>query len=342
MLEDIKKELINNPEKLIQVLEHYGYCNVINHGKYISFGRDEFSSKKSIVIQLENNDYIWIKDYARNISKDLFAYIIEQRKVEFTDVLNTVKSVLGITDYYSYFDRKKVFGGFYERIRKKNISKQLKTYDLSILDDYKKCCNKRFLVDNISLRTQKRFNICYDIESQGIVIPIYTQTGELMGVKCRKNYEDDDMKYFYLVPCQASNTLYGFCQNYNNLVDSTIYVYESEKATMQCDTYGLNNCVSLGSGSISSKQIQMILECRPKRVVFMHDNQYDIEAIMGNIRKLKNYSRFSDMEVGYWNWTKSKFKELGKVSPSDLGKNNLEYIIENEIEMISEVDDEEI
>ena len=56
MLEDIKKELLNNPEKLKEVLEHFGYCNIVIRPTYMQFGRDEESSKKSIVIKLENNN----------------------------------------------------------------------------------------------------------------------------------------------------------------------------------------------------------------------------------------------------------------------------------------------
>lgn len=341
MLTDIKKELINNPDKLKQVLEHYGYQNIINHGKYISFGRDEYSSKKSIVIRLEDNDFIWVKDYARNISQDLFSYIGNQRKVEFVEILNVVKNILGITDYYDFFSRKCVFGGFYERIRKRRGNTIVKTYDKSVLDCYKKCGNARFMRDHISLEAQKKYDIRYDIESQGIVIPIYDQFGQIMGIKCRKNYEDDDMKYFYLLPCLSTMTLYGFSQNYNSLVDNDIYIYEAEKSVLQCSTYGICNCVSLMSGSISNKQIQMLLECNPRRIIFMHDNLYDIDSIMTNVNKLKGYSRFSNVEIGYWDWTNSKFNKLGKVSPSDLGKKNLEYIIKNEIKMIGEDETEE-
>ena len=113
MLEDIKKELINHPEKLRNVLEHFGYCNIVVRPKYIQFGRDEESSKKSIVIKLENNRYLYVHDYPKNIQQDLFTYIINQRHVEFGDVLNVVKSELGITDYYEFFNQRGIFGGFY-------------------------------------------------------------------------------------------------------------------------------------------------------------------------------------------------------------------------------------
>ena len=120
MLKEIKNELLNQPEKLKEILEHYNFHNVVIHKSYISFGRSIDSSKKSIVIRLDNNSYLYVKDYARNIQKDLFSYISEQRLVDFKDILSTVKSILNITDYYDFFENRGIFGGFYERIRKRN------------------------------------------------------------------------------------------------------------------------------------------------------------------------------------------------------------------------------
>lgn len=340
MLADIKKELINHPDKLKDVLEHFGYCNIVIRPKYISLGRDEKSSKKSIVINLENNEYLYTIDYARNIRKDIFSYIIEQRKVEFIDVLNEVRHALGITDYYDFFDNKGIFGGFYEKIRKRRTNK-VNTYDDSILDCYVNCGNIRFLADNISLLSQKFFKIKYDVESQGIVIPIRNQFGQLMGVKERFNYDvpDGEMKYFYAVPCSMSQTLFGYSQNYEFLVDNTIYIFEAEKSCMQCYSYGIRNCVSLGSGSISIQQVKMLLELNPKRIIFLHDVGYGLENIMRNIDMVKNYSRFTEVELGYWSYFGRGYEN--KVSPSDLGKECLENILQNEITMIGDEDDEE-
>ena len=343
MVNNIKKELLSHPDKLKEVLEHYGYCNIAIKRTYMSFGRDSQSSKKSIVIKLEKNEFLWVTDYARNINKELFAYIIDQRHVEFSDILKTVKYILGITDYYDFFNKNKrgVFGGFYERIKHRNVSK-IQTYDESILNQYKNIYNIKFLKDNISLEAQKFFNIKYDIESQGIVIPIYDQVGQLMGAKVRANYdvEDGELKYYYLIPCMCSKTLYGFFQNYNYLVNNTIYIFESEKAVMQCYSYGIRNCVALGSGSISQQQVKMLLELQPKRIIFMHDVGYKMEFIQRNMDILKNYSRFSEVEIGYWNYFDKNYAD--KISPSDLGKNKLKYIIENEIKLIGEIDEEEI
>ena len=343
MLNNIKKELISHPDKLKEVLEHYGYCHIAIRNTYMSFGRDSHSSKKSIVVKLKNNDYLYVTDYARNINKDLFAYISEQRSIEFVNILNTVKRVLGITNYYDYFEKSNkrgVFGGFYEKIKHKTSSSNIQIYDESVLNEYEDVTNLRFLKDNISLEAQKFFNIKYDIESQGIVIPIYDQVGQLMGAKVRANYEveEGELKYYYLIPCMCSRTLYGFFQNYSHLVNNTIYIFEAEKSVMQCYSYGIRNCVALGSGSISQQQVKMLLSLQPKRIIFMHDAGYKMDYIQRNIDILKNYSRFSEVEIGYWNYFDKKYKD--KISPSDLGKDKLNYIIENEIEMIGEIDEE--
>lgn len=341
ILEEIKKELINHPDKLKDVLEHFGYCNITIRQKYMSFGRDEKSSKKSIVINLKNNDYLYVTDYARNIRKDIFSYIIEQRNVEFSTVLNEIKFVLGITDYYDFFDnRKGIFGGFYEKIRKRKVNK-VNTYEESLLNSYVKCGNLKFLADNISLQAQQYFKIGYDVESQGITIPIRNQIGQLMGVKERFNYDvsDGDIKYFYSIPCAMSQTLFGYSQNYEFLVDNIIYIFESEKSVMQCFSYGIRNCVALGSGSISIQQVKMLLELNPKQIIFCHDTGYKLEFIMRNIDLVKNYSRFSDVEIGYWSYFGRNYED--KVSPSDLGKKKLENILKNEIIMIGDDNDEE-
>ena len=340
MLKEIKKELLDNPEKLKELLEYFNFYNVHIHQSYISFGRAQDTSKKSIVVRLEKNDYLYVTDYARNISKDLFSYISEQRLVDFKDIIGVVRNILGVDDFGLFNESRGIFGGFYEKIRKRS-EYSVRTYDESILDKYIPLANKRFVDDNISIAAQQFFGIRYDVESQGIVIPIHNQIGELIGAKVRCNYEvqDGEMKYYYLIPCQASQTLYGYSQNYNYLTNNIIYIYEAEKSIMQCFSYGIRNCVALGSGSISRKQVRMLLELNPKKIIFMHDVGYDLENILRNINMVKNYSRFSEVELGYWDFFDRLYDN--KVSASDLGKKELLRIMNTEIQMIGDDKDEE-
>ena len=332
--------MLDNPEKLEELLEYFNFYNIHIHQSYISFGRAIDSSKKSIVIRLEKNDYLYVSDYARNINQDLFTYISEQRLVDFKDIISIVRKILKIDDFSIFREPQGIFGGFYEKIRKKN-EYTCRTYDESILNKYVALANMRFIRDNITIDAQQFFNIRYDVESQGIVIPIYNQVGELMGVKVRCNYDvqDGEMKYYYLIPCQMSQTLYGYSQNYNYLVNNVIYIFESEKSVMQCYSYGIRNCVALGSGSISRKQVQMLLELNPKKIIFMHDVGFDLENILRNINIVKSYSRFSEVELGYWDYFDRLYDD--KVSASDLGKKELLRIMDTEIKMIGDDKDEE-
>ena len=177
-----------------------------------------------------------------------------------------LKNKLGITDYYDYFQTNTIFGGFYDNIKKQSTN-YIHTYDNSILQQFQPHGNLRFLRDNISLSTQKFFNIRYDIESQSIVIPIYNQLGEIMGVKVRVNYDvqDGEQKYYYLIPCLMSQTLYGYSQNYNYISEKEVFLFESEKSTLQCHSYNIRNSVALGSSSLSVAQIKMLLELQPKK-----------------------------------------------------------------------------
>jgi len=332
MLSNIKEELLSNPDSLMNVLEKFGYANIKNHGKYMSFGRDQDSSAKSIVIKLENNKYLYVTDYPRNINKDLFSYIIEQRNVTFKDVITVVNNELGITDYSIFTQRKRqAFGGFYNKIKKETPCSPPTIYDYNILNKYAKIGNVMFLRDKISLESQRYFDLRFDVENDGIVIPILDQFGNLMAVKERVNHEvgPEEQKYWYVVPGQMSKTLYGYAQNYNYLTEGTVLVFEAEKSVMQCYSYGIRNAVALGSGSISRNQIKMLYEIQPERVIFLHDVGYEKESILKNVNLYKRFGRFSDTEVGYWDWERSGYTD--KFSPSDLGKDELERILREEI-----------
>ena len=339
LISELKKELINNTEALIEVLEHYKYYNIKKHGNYISFGRDEESSSKAIVIYLTNNDRILVKDFPLNIDdQDIFTYIIQQRNVRFKDVLNTIKKALGITSLEIHYKPKTVFGGWYDKIKpKKDMNDDYKTYPDMILENYEPVGNLRFLRDNISLETQRFFGIRFDPLEEGIIIPIRNEIGSLMGIKLRRNYDDenDRYKYYFVLNCKESLTLYGYYENYEYLINNTVYIFEAEKSVMQCHSYGIRNCVALGSGSISGKQVELLLQLNPKKVVFLHDNSYEKESIFKNIKAVKNYSPFYDIPVGYWDYTLGNYPE--KCSPSDLGMDKLNYIIQNEVVMYEEV-----
>lgn len=331
MFKQIKNELLQNPQVIINILNTYDFYNPRIHNNEIRCGLSEGHNPTAIRIKLANNDKLFVTDYTRGVSYDIINYIINVKNISFINVIRTIKSELGITDFYELSAKHSVFGGFYDRIKKRSDDLYVKTYSESILKDYQTAYNKKFLLDNISAESQNKFEIGYDVVSQRITIPIRNEYGDLIGVKGRANWDvkDDEPKYLYLVPCAMSSTLYGYCQNYKHLVGNDIYVYEAEKSVMQCDSYGIHNCVSLGSNSISPKQCKLLMELNPKRIVFMLDKGLDIENTKRNAKTLGVYTRMFDTQIWLWDWTKSSLPD--KSSPSDYGKNILQNIINNEM-----------
>ena len=331
MLKDIKRELLLNPQAIVNILEAYDFYNPrIHNNREIRCGLSEGHNPTAIRIKLINNDNLFVSDYTRGISYDLINYIINVKNSEFIEVCRTIKAELGISDFYELNTKHSVFGGFYDKIKKRTDDLYVKTYPESLLSQYKPAYNQRFLQDNIAYCTQDKFEIGYDVESQRITLPIRNEYGDLIGVKGRANWNvsDDEPKYLYIVPCAMSRTLYGYCQNYNHFKDD-IYVFEAEKSVLQCDTYGINSCVALGSNSISSKQCKLLMELAPKRVVFMLDKGLDTDITKRNAKILSAYTRMFDTQIWWWDWTKSSIPD--KASPSDYGADTLKNIIDNEI-----------
>lgn len=337
MIEELKKTLLDNPYDLIELLEQYNFYNVKLHNNEIRCGISEQNNQSSVCIKLINNPYLFIKDYGRNICNDIFAYIMQIRKVQFTDVLNSVKQILNIDSFYES-ESHQIFGGFYNKIQTRNSNVVPKIYDKSILNKYELRANKRFMRDNIDIETQMKFGIRYDIESQRIVIPIYDIYGNLIGVKGRANWniEDGESKYLYLVPCAMSQTLFGYSVNYRYLVNSTIYIFEAEKSVMQASAFGIYNCVSIGGNSLSPQQCKILLELNPKIIVFMLDKGLDDEVLKRDIKVLRSFCRMRDVQIKYW---LANDDIPNKASPTDMGQEKFNEIVNTQLK---EVDYEQV
>jgi hypothetical protein len=323
--------LLEKPDIIGVVLDAFGFANIDMRQGEIRCGRDDGANRSSIRIKLTKNEKLYVQDFAKNKSCDIFTYIIQEKNVTFKDVITFVNSQLGIYNICSAKRRTCVFDGFYNKTRKRRVLEPLKTYSESVLSEYHMAYSKRFHDDNISFDSQKTFGIRYDVNSQRIVIPIYNAVGELVGVKGRANWEisEDEEKYLYLIPCRSSETLYGYCVNYQDMTDNDVYVCESEKSVMQAYSYGMKNFVGLGGNAIHNSQCKMLTELLPKRVVFLLDEGLDMDVTTKNIEILLSFTRMLDVGIGYWDYKKSKVPS--KKCPTDLGKEKLQEILRHDI-----------
>lgn len=340
MIQELKKQLLENPENICTLLEEFDFAHITLKRNEIRFARNS-DGGHNIRIRL-NDEYLNVTDYVNSIHTDIISYIIKEKHTDFRIVLSAIKRILNLSDDWRPQSRKReIFGGVYSRIINRT-DPQPKVYDESILDDYLKVPNERFQRDNISLETQMKFGIGYDVGTDRITIPIRDQHGSLMGVKGRRNYEtdnEDDPKYLYLVPCQMSKTLFGYSTNYSSMYGGTVMVFESEKSVLQCASYGYHNAVALGSNSLSEYQAKMILSLNPQKVIFMLDSDLPLDNTKRNIDMLCSVATMRYLQISYFDWTEC-LDLPAKASASDEGKEVLEYILEENIKDETELEEE--
>lgn len=327
IIEDIKKQLLDNPYAICNILEHFGFYHMKIYGNRISFANSEDGNKTGISLKLDES--LVVKDFVRGHKGDIFSFLIKARGLTFREVFSYVKYELGIENF-NYVPRVEPFGGLFSKCKKKTTL-EYKTYPDDVLDRYELGYSKKFFDDHISFTTQDRFNIRYDFNNCSIVIPIRSPTGEIIGSKLRRNYQvsDTESKYVYDIPCPASQTLFGYAQNYAELYGNDILVGEAEKFVMQCDSYGYRNAVALGSSSLSVTQCKLILGLSPASVTFMMDVGLDPETLLRNMKLLKSYSSMLPVDVYYW--TGEGFDD--KESPTDRGKEEFEKALLNRSEI---------
>ena len=344
MFEDIKEKLLEQPESIGHILDIFNFDKIKISQKEIRCAFEQGMNPMSIVIKLQGNPNLFIKDYGRNISMDFINYLVKSKNVPFKDVMNAIKKELNLESVYNYKHKIGLFGGLYSSISRSNSEMQLTTYPESILKQYGNTPSLLWLKDGISLSTQRKWGVGYCVESQRITLPIRASSSELIGVKGRCNYEPEEFeaKYLYLTnSCPMSQTLFGFSENYNSLYENDVWVVESEKSVLKLDSWKYNNVVAIGSNSLSPAQCKLLLSLNPKSVTFMLDKSLSLENTKRNADLLKTFCSMRQIDIRYWEWRDDLILD-DKSAPCDYIKEHFEYILENEIKSIEELEVDEI
>jgi DNA primase len=336
-LEDVKEKLLENPEAIVNILDAFDFHKIKLRSNEIRCAFQEDMNPTAIVIRLKDNENLFVKDYERSMYYDLINYIIKAKGYEFKEVINAIKKELGISNIYNFKKKVGLFGGLYDKISKQDDSIDVQTYSEELLTQYHQLPNIRFLKDNISLETQKKYQIGYDILSQRITIPIRTPYGDLAGIKGRCNYTPDEFepKYLYIIPAPMSQLLYGYYENYNELIGGDIKIFESEKSVLTLDSMGMHDGVALGSNSISPTQAKLIMSLNPRSVTFLLDEGLPIENTMRNIEILKAFCKLKDVTIRYFD-TENTLLLPSKAAPVDCGIETYDYILQNELITVGE------
>lgn len=332
---NLNDAVFKDPEILVAYFEHFGFSQFKIHKNYMTFGRSEEGSPTSIVCYFDS-DRAFVMDYPLGISGDIIGFIQKERGLTFYEASSPLKELVSGNYENGKFEIEYAFGGFFKN--NPHNSDFNSPIEESILDGFEVVGNQRFKEDGISYKTQRFFEIGYLPKYDLITIPLRDEKGNLVGVKARYNRDiERGSKYVHLVECSQGFLLYGYSYNYEYLRNSPeIYVFEAEKSVMQAYNFGVRNCISLGGSEISQRQVELLFELSPKRIILMLDEGLLKAKIDVSLEKLKEmnksrykFFRMEPVEIQYW---KPSEKTQPKASPTDFGKERFDEILKQEIE----------
>ena len=286
------KLYILEESRVDEILQSIGCHHIHYHSSgYWTCANKDGDNKQAIVVW--NNEYLPCVNYTRQMvsngrKTDIIDLVCFTKNLTFPEALQYICNVLGIEYYHDFNADVPESLQITDLILKMNqnhgydIDQPLKPISKNILSYYKNRVNNLFLKDNISYETQQDFQIGYDDSTNRITIPIFSEIGDLVGVKGRLFKEElssDDLKYVYIEPCQRSKIIYGLNKTIPYIKKAgKIYVPEAEKGVLQLWEYGDRNAGATGGKELSQQQIELLTRLGVD-IVFVQDKDVKQEEI---------------------------------------------------------------
>lgn len=286
------KSYIKEQSRVDEILHSIGCHHIQYHSSgYWTCANKDGDNKQAIVIW--NNENLSCKNYTRQMTKfdrktDIIDLVCYTNNMTFPEALKYLCDILGIEYYHDFNADVPESLQITDLILKMNnhhefnIDEPLKPISPKILTYYKNRVNDLFFEDHISYETQKEFQIGYDDFSNRITIPIFSEIGDLVGVKGRlfkKQLNEYDLKYLYLEPCQRSKIIYGLNKTMPYIKRAgKIFVPEAEKGVLQLWDYGDKNVGATGGKELSTHQIELLTRLSVD-IILVQDKDVDIEEL---------------------------------------------------------------
>lgn len=338
--EELKNKIYTD-EKIEFVLQELECHSVVSeqNGSLITAGLPDGNNKRSV--QIRNSDGLFANIRSRGVQGsliDVVAYIKGWQKEGEPDIHRAKEWIMEICEYKHSFGFRDISQDPLDWL--KDLKRKRKCYDNgnieirklenTVINQYiRPFFSPSFAADGIGKQTQEEFGICYDADTDRIVIPIRDADNDIVGFKGRATKEEDikkKIKYIYLYPTQQSYLLFNYYSAKKHVSENNeVIVVESEKGCMQLWDMGVKNCVGLGHKDITRQQMRLLRKLRCD-IVLAYDKDVDIEFMKAKYKGLKD---FRNVYAIYDNDGLLSEKE----SPSDKGKDIWIKLYNNRIKL---------
>lgn len=323
---EIKQYLNNDPEKLIDVLESIGchHIKLVENKRVVCSLPDGDNGQSVQVLLCENlTTKIWTRpDYEVKFSKrDFFTLIQYIKECNFATALKIVCDICDIKVSLKSSIKSDAFD--FLKDYKKSLNKTSRKYeyspkiiDESLAEQFVDAPHKLFLDDGISIYSQYKYEVKYDLFNNRVVFPIRNDEGKLLSFKGRtcdpKFKEKGISKYLYYYPVEGMYLLYGLNLNmFDILTKGEAIVFEAEKSCMQCDTFDVVNTLACSKKILSDYQVNKLIQLKVD-ITLAFDKGVDLNDILIECRKFKGLCNV------YYIYDVDNLLE-DKMSPSDAG-----------------------
>lgn len=286
--------------------------------------------------------YCYTECDALNIFQFLKTYY-KTRNIEYDwyeDILEVVKNCTVSKDIHDFSIKREKYSDKY----KKQQAPNLVEYPSELLQIFEKRYPVEWLNDGITRAAMDKFNILYSISQNKIIIPHYDIKGRLVGIRGRalNDWEVEAGAKYMPVQIEGkwykhplSLNLYGLNKTRANIKRTGIvYLFESEKSTLQLEGFNMLNCSAAVCGSNFNKyQLKLLMKyCRPKEIVICFDKEEEpgqdkyFNKLYSICEKYKNYCNFSFI------YDRENLLDM-KDSPTDRGEEIFRQLLRRRIKV---------
>lgn len=335
----LNEYLSGNVDAIIKILEALTLSNISYNKLRHEIRCSREAGRNPTSVKIDTNT-LFYKCFSTNKRGSIYSLVMERLYKTFPESLYWIADLLELEHRTFKSEIILPFGGYYKDLLKENEEPELHltTYDDIILEPYISHANSMFLNDGISVRTQEKFKIGYDLESMRITVPQWDMNGKLIGIMGRLNEYDcpTEQRWYPIVPCPRSLTLYGYHMNYEAIQQGrTCLLVESEKSVMQLDSMGYNFGLATCTSSISDVQARYTKALMVENLIVGFDEGIDEESIRDSALKLKMKNPVFGNRVGYIYDKEHEILPAGsKASPTDLGKEAFKELMKTKVKWL--------